>query len=117
MKNFLRKTQIQFLFGAFLLFRAISASAQSNKLSNPVSANSIPDFLKSILTAATEIGAIVGALAIMYGGFMFATAQGDEEKISTAKKTITWAAIGTAVLIGAQVIITAVSGTVGSVIS
>ncbi|MEI8338105.1 MAG: TrbC/VirB2 family protein [bacterium] len=116
MKNLFNKTKIKFLCSAIMLLDAGSTFAQS-KLENPISANSIPAFLKSILTAATEIGAIVGALSIMYGGFLYATAQGDEEKLKKAKTTVTWAVIGTAVLIGAQVIITAVTSTVGGVIN
>ncbi len=117
MKNLLNKIKIKFLYATVLLFSASSALAVTGKLDNPVSATSIPDFLKSIITAVTEIGAIVGALSIMYGGYLYATAQGDEEKLNKAKTTVTWAIVGTAVLIGAQVIITAVVNTVGGVIN
>ncbi|MEI6478777.1 MAG: pilin [bacterium] len=123
MKNFFSRTKdsaiygyFKFIFSGAFLFSSFFVKAQTG-LTNPVNATSIPDFLKSIISAVTEIGTIVGALSIMYGGFLFATAQGDEEKISTAKKTITWALIGTAVLIGAQVIITVVSNTVGGITS
>ena len=110
------KFKIIFLY-AFLFISNVNFAFAQNKLENPVSANSIPDFLKSIITAATEIGSIVGALSIMYGGYLYATAQGDEEKLKQAKGTVTWAIVGTAVLIGAQIIITAVVNTVGGVIS
>ena len=118
MKNLLNKTKIKFLYIAVLLFSANFALA-ADKIDNPLGdkTNSIPLFLASIITAVTEIGAIVGALSIMYGGFLYATAQGDEEKLNKAKTTVTWAIVGTAVLIGAQVIITAVVNTVGGVIN
>ncbi len=124
MKNILKKSKnyffvVTFFVIAVVVFGGITGQAigSTNGLQNPVSANSIPEFLKSIITAATEIGAIVGALSIMYGGYLYATAQGDEEKLKKAKTTVTWALVGTAVLIGAQVIITAVVNTVGGVIS
>ncbi|MFA6463848.1 MAG: hypothetical protein WCV55_02485 [Candidatus Paceibacterota bacterium] len=124
MKNLYKKISsiekaisFKFIFATVFLFSSLYTKAADGKLANPISATSIPDFLKSILTAATEIGAIIGALSIMYGGYLYATAQGDEEKLKKAKATVTWALVGTAVLIGATVIITAVTTTVGGVIN
>ena len=50
----------------------------------------------------------------MYGGFLYVTAGGDEEKLGKAQKTITWALVGTAVLLGANVIMNAIQGTISS---
>jgi len=36
---------------------------------------------------------------IIYSGLLFMTAAGDEEKVSKAKKALTWSLIGLAVLI------------------
>ena len=119
MKNLLNKAKIKFLYIAGLLFSATSALATDTKIDNPLGTKtaSIPAFLKSIITGATEIGAIVGALSIMYGGFLYATAQGDEEKLKKAKTTVTWAIVGMAVLIGATAIIAAVESTVKGVVN
>ena len=48
----------------------------------------------------------------MYGGFLLVTAQGDGEKIEQGRKTLTWAMVGTAVLLGAKVIFVIIKGTV-----
>jgi hypothetical protein len=83
------------------------------KIGNPLGGtNSLASFFDGIVTVAIELGAIISVLGIMYGGFLYATAQGNEEQLGKAYKTITWALVGTAVLLGARTIMKAVTGTV-----
>lgn len=86
----------------------------SSKISNPIKAKNINDFFLSIISICIQIGTIVAGLAIIYGGLLYVTAQGDEEKISKAHKTLTWALVGTAILLGARVILEAIKATVGA---
>ena len=51
-------------------------------------------------------------LAIVYSGFLFVTAQGNETKLEKAKKVIVWTLIGGVLVLGAQVVATAIQGTV-----
>src|SRR5437016_6340137 len=107
MQNFLSRTVKLFQSKALILcivflsiFLSVHAqvTTSNGSLSNPLpNVKSIPDFLKAIILALTEFGTIIGALAIMYGGFLYATAQGDEEKLNQAKLTLTWAMVGTAI--------------------
>lgn len=93
---------------------AFAAVGEQGKIPNPLKGtNSLSQFFDSIVGVAIELGTIVAVLGIIYGGFQFVTAQGNEEKISMAKKTLTWAVIGTAVLLGARTIMAAITGTVG----
>ncbi len=62
------------------------------------------------------IGAILCVLAFIYAGFSYVTAQGNPTKISEAHRTLLYAAIGTAVLLGAWVIAEVVQSTVNAVI-
>lgn len=102
----------------FYLAHATILDAQGNpvgQIPNPLGANSsLQSFFTGITDIAIQMGAIVSGLAIMYGGFLYATAGGDEEKISKAYKTITWSLVGTAVLLGAHVIMLAIQGTITS---
>ena len=82
------------------------------QLRNPIGANSIQDFIASILHIVVQIGIPVAVLFIIYSGFLFVTAQGDEAKITKAKSSLWWAIIGTAVLLGAEVIADAIGGTI-----
>lgn len=85
----------------------------SGGIPNPLGkTDSLSAFFNGIITVLIELGTIVSVLGIMYGGFLYATAQGDEEKLGKARKTITWALVGTAVLLGARTIMAAVEGTI-----
>ncbi len=84
----------------------------SGKLTNPIQATNLNAFFQSLISICIQMGTIIAALAIMYGGFLYVTAQGDEEKIGKAYKTLTWSLVGTGVLLGARVIMTAIQGTI-----
>jgi len=95
----------QFLFG-------YAQMDDANKLKSPIKAESLAEFFSAIVDTLIQLGVVVSALGIMYGGFLLVSAQGDEEKVANGRKTITWAMVGTAVLLGAKVIFTVIKGTV-----
>ncbi len=88
---------------------------KSGFFQNPLQAKSLPALIDSLASVVLQLGVIVAALSIMYGGFMYVTAQGNEEKLASAQKTITWSLVGTAILIGAKVIIKVITGTIGEI--
>jgi hypothetical protein len=83
-------------------------------ISNPLGDQnmSLVAFFNGIVSVLIELGTIVSVLGIMYGGFLYATAQGDEEKLGKAYKTVTWALVGTAILLGARTIMAVIAGSV-----
>lgn len=56
---------------------------------------------------------IVAVLLLIYAGFMFITAAGDQDKTATAQKALTYAAVGVGVALLARVIPVIVSLLVG----
>jgi hypothetical protein len=83
---------------------------------NPLSGNSnIFQFIEAIIKAAMQLGALLAVLAMVYAGFLFVTAQGDEGKNETAKKVLLYTAIGIAILLGAKVLTDIIVNTVTSV--
>jgi uncharacterized MnhB-related membrane protein len=54
-------------------------------------------------------------LAIIYAGFLFVTASGNETKLETAKRALTYALIGTAILLGSVVIAKGIEATIKQV--
>lgn len=72
--------------------------------------------LPTFITKAIEIILIVGipviALAIMYSGFLFITAQGDSKKLEVAKRNFGYILIGALLMLGAFVISKAIVNTV-----
>lgn len=81
-------------------------------IENPIKATSLQEFFSSVVDGLIQLGVVISALGIMYGGFLLVTAQGDGEKIEQGRKTLTWAMVGTAVLLGAKVIFVIIKGTV-----
>lgn len=70
---------------------------------NPIKVNSVEEFLVEVLRAAAKIGGVVAAICIMWAGFLYVTAQGDEGKISRAHSAFRYAVIGTVLMLGASV--------------
>jgi len=94
------------------------AYAQQNVpagFSNPLQASSIEGLLSDILRLVSQLGAIIAVLYFIYGGFLYVTAQGDEDKVGKAHSTLKWAAVGTAVLLSAEIIAKIIENTVKSV--
>jgi hypothetical protein len=88
-----------------------SGSAASSTLCAGKSSTSNPlTGTNGLIHKATLIIALVtGSVAviiIILGGFMYITSGGDPQKVSTAKNTILYAAIGLVVIVAAQTIIT-----------
>lgn len=109
------KSKIIYLFLLSIFTFNVEDVFGSGEIKNPLGkTQSLSQFFSKIVEAMIELGTIVSALGIMYGGFMLVSAQGDEEKIAAGRKTITWAVVGTAVLLGAKVIFAVIKGTVTS---
>lgn len=69
---------------------------------NPIKETSIYGLISVVLEFVVKIGAVVVVFFIIYAGFQFVTAQGSEDKISSAKKSFFWTIIGALVLLGAM---------------
>ena len=87
----------------------------SGGLTNPLNnIDSLPKFMEVILGAVVQIGTIILTLAIVYVGFLFVQAQGNEEKIKAARSSLMWTVIGGLVLLGASTIGKVIESTVGA---
>lgn len=71
---------------------------------NPIRANNIYQLVAAILDFVVKVGAVVVVFFIIYSGFLFVVAQGNDEKISKAKSTFMWTIIGALILLGASVL-------------
>jgi len=57
------------------------------------------------------IGSILVVVMIIFTGFKFVVARGNEEKLREAKSALTWTVVGAAVLLGSWVIAEAIQAT------
>lgn len=101
---------------AISLFVPLALFAAISQYDNPLgcSITSLPQFIKAVLTIIVKVGIPVATIFIIWSGFLFLTAQGDEAQLSKAKKSFVWACIGTAVLLGAWLLATAINATIQS---
>lgn len=84
------------------------------KLTNPLKAESLAGFIEQVLIIVRDIGFLVAVFFIVYAGFLFVTARGDETQLTKAKGAFLWAVVGTAVLLGAWIFAKAIQGTVNA---
>ncbi|HEY4487035.1 MAG TPA: hypothetical protein VJB70_04900 [Candidatus Paceibacterota bacterium] len=100
------------------LFNASVALAQTSitlKLQNPIQYKNIPELIKAILDVIVQISVPVVALLIIYSGFLYVKAQGNEEELKTAHRALTWTLVGAAVLLGASVLSGVIAGTIAQI--
>ncbi len=94
----------------FIPFTLVNAQLQ-NPLNN---ISSFGELISAILDIVMMIGFPVAVLAIMYSGFLFVTAQGNSEKLESAKNALLWTIVGTAILLGSWVLSMGISSTIDS---
>ena len=86
----------------------------SSILCNPLKTDSFTSLMESVSQLAVEIGIPIAALFIIYSGLKLVMARGNEEDIKKAKTGLTWAIIGSGILIGAWTIMKILQSTVES---
>ena len=84
------------------------------KFQNPFGQNTnLFDVLKSIVNnVLLPIGGVLAVLAFIYSGFLYVVAQGNESKIDEAHRALLYTSVGTAILLGAWVIVGVIEKTV-----
>src|SRR3989344_9158122 len=82
------------------------------KLENPLESDSILILLTKLLDVVVQVGIPVIAIFIVYSGFLFVKAQGNDSKLSEAKVTLMWTVIGAASVLGATVISGVINATI-----
>ncbi len=113
-KNAVRSVYWGFaLFAVLLPRQTFAAACPPNKLCNPITDDNLTSFFLRIVNTVIQYGALLIVLFIVFAGFKFVTAQGNSEKLSEAKKMLTWIVVGAFVLLGVYVIRAAICGTIG----
>lgn len=87
----------------------VSVSYAQVVLDNPLNADSIIGLIEAIVDTVVVLGTIAAAIAIIWAGFLFVTAQGSEEKVSKARRIFIWTVIGVAIIVGAKIIVEVVA--------
>mgnify|MGYP001578894130 FL=1 len=108
----LTKTMSIIVFTFLLSFIAqlspANVAAQGGTIRNPIDADTFLELVEAIARAITAIGIPLVAIFLVWSGFLFVTAQGNEEQLKRAKTTFFWALVGGAVVIGAWALAVAI---------
>lgn len=111
MKNKTYKKNIIWLIivVAFLFFNTISLSF-ALELPNPLGTGDADKdpriFIGRLIKGILGLSGSVALLMFVYGGTVYLTAQGENEKIQRAKNTIVWATVGLVVIFGSYAFLT-----------
>ncbi|MCR4328032.1 MAG: hypothetical protein NUV53_00760 [Patescibacteria group bacterium] len=89
--------------GTFFSLRV--AHAADVQLTNPLGADNLQTMIANVAPALIAIAAPIATIMVLYGAFLMITSAGNEERISTGRKTILYAAVGfLAVLLASSVV-------------
>jgi len=77
-------------------------TSNQTRLFNPLKVTSVTGVVDLIIGIVLRIAFIVAVLAIMYSGFLFVKAQGNEQEITKAKEVFWNTVIGVALIFGAS---------------
>ena len=91
-----------------------SGSNQPLTLPNPIAASSLTQVVSDITGFLYEIAIPLTAIMAIVGGFQMITAAGSPEKFASGRKTLTYAAIGFAVVILAGGIVAIIQNFLGT---
>lgn len=86
-------------------------------LSNPLKADDIGELITLIVSAIARLMTIFLVLGLVYTGFLFVFAQGNEEKLKTARQALFWTVVGGILVLGISAISEVLKRTVESVVS
>lgn len=88
------------------------ALAQEVALKNPLNFSSIPEFIAGALKALALIALPIITLFLVISGFLFITAQGNQDKLQKAKLNFVYVVLGALLILGAWILSTLIAGTV-----
>ena len=74
-------------------------------LSNPITSDNVTTLLEKLYRGFIAIVVPILVLVLVYSGFIFVTAQGNEEKLKTAKRNAGYVVVGLIIILAAEVLI------------
>ena len=81
-------------------------------IDTPAGSMTIPQLIKRILDFAIGFAVVVCVIILIFAGYQYMTANGDENKIQTATKSLTWAIVGLVVCFIAVILVKFVGTTI-----
>lgn len=101
-------------FASFLLLLlpSFALAQEVGQLVNPLNAGSIPELLGIMLESVVELGSIAIVLALVWVGFLFVKAQGNEQGLKEARTALFNTLVGGLLVLGAAAISQVLTSTI-----
>lgn len=84
-------------------------------IDNPIAADNIQELFEAIIDIVLVFAVPIIVFFIIYAGFLYVTARGNQATIQKAHMALLYALIGGLLILGARVLIEVVGGTVDSI--
>ncbi len=100
-----------------LVTASVAAAQSTGAFDGPLKSEikNIPDFIAMALRAMVMVALPIISLFIVYAGFMFVFARGNEGMLSEAKKNFFYVIVGAILILGAWVLATLIGGTISQI--
>ncbi len=108
------RVAVVILAGLPLLF-APDPTLAATAFESPLKFRTIEDFIQGVLQAFVYIALPVVAFFVVYSGFKFLTAQGNETKLKQAKDNFMYVIIGASLALGAWALALLIKGTIDQI--
>ncbi len=96
MKHIIKKIlTFRNLFISSFIIAINNVSAQTSvKITNPIATSDFSTLVGNVLSWVLGVAGSIALLMLIAGGVFYITSTGDEQRVETAKKMITWAILG-----------------------
>ncbi len=89
-------------YRTFFTATALANTAKADDVfKNPITAGTFAQLVEELATAVRDIAIPIVVVFLIYAGFLFVSARGNETQLKKAKETFYWTIIGAVVVIGA----------------
>lgn len=88
----------------------------STELMNPLKSKTLVGFLLDLIDILILFAIPLIVLMIIYAGFLYVMARGNEEQVTKATRALTYAIIGGLLILGAKLLLEIIEGTVDQLV-
>ncbi|MDD5626864.1 MAG: pilin [Patescibacteria group bacterium] len=102
-----------FILGFSIAHSALATEPINVSLENPIGTDTVTGLINKITGWVLGIAGSIMMIVLIFAGFRYLTAGANEDRAKSAKKMLTWAIIGIAIIVGAAAITNAVMDALG----